>query len=100
MPTTIDSRFESLGLAGFDGAISDRLQAWLLYQLPPGWEGAQVSDLWADLFDSAAIPPGAHNERLAQWYRLQGATGSSLPDLAHDYWVNQLETGILNDHRI
>jgi len=98
VPTTIDSRFEALGLEGFEGAASDRIRDWLASELPPGADATQINDLWSSLFDSSAIPPGGHNDRLMQWYRSQGATGGSLPDLAYSYWTNRFEQETINDH--
>ena len=47
MSSTVDARFESLGLLGHEGASSDRVRSWLLSQLPEGTEGT-ISDLQRD----------------------------------------------------
>jgi hypothetical protein len=83
MPSTIDSRYNALGLLGFEGGASDRITAWLRSQV----EGEHVSDLWSALFDQAGIEPGARNDRFFIWLGQQGAAGDSLPDRAHSYWT-------------
>ena len=87
MSSTVDARYEALGLLGHEGASSDRVRSWLLSQLPEGTEGT-ISDLWMALFDQDGVAPGARPGRMLWWYQGQGIAANALPDAAFDYWVD------------
>jgi len=96
MTSTVDSRYQALGLLGHSGATSDRVASWLLAQLPEGATGT-VGDLWDMLFDLGAIPAGARNDRMLLWIQSQGYAVSTLPDANHEFWNDLLLRTVLWD---
>ena len=97
MTTTVDSRYQALGLLGHQGAASDRIRDWLLSQLPPSAEGNNISDLWARLFDEAGVPPGARGDRMLAWLRQNGVDSNTLADGNFIFWSDALARAAMLD---
>lgn len=88
MPHSNDCIMTKLGPTYGYLSVQEVILAWLRAQA--GVTSWDLMEAWSQLFDQAAIPLGAHGDRLHAWLVAQGAGAASdnLQDMWNNYWCN------------
>lgn len=84
MATLNDVKYESLATqTGLTGSLDDLETIWLLTET--GASSGHVNDLWYLLLEQQGFSTGSLGDRLFDWLRSLGYTGS-LNDMLYQFW--------------